>query len=90
MPPSSRERVAGRIRGWYAARVRDQLERCYEAGHHRRARALAQEILQSDPEPELADRARRVLQATEPDPFLTLVGALGLGLLAWLVYNYVL
>lgn len=70
--------------------MREQLERCYEAGDHRRARALAQALLQSGVEPELAERARRVLRATEPDPFLTLVGALGLGLFAWLVYNYVL
>ena len=34
--------------------------------------------------------ARELLARTEPDPFLLVVGVLGLGLLAWLVYNYVL
>jgi hypothetical protein len=34
--------------------------------------------------------ARELLTRTEPDPFLLVVGVLGLGLLVWLVYNYVL
>jgi hypothetical protein len=34
--------------------------------------------------------ARELLARTEPDPFLLVVGVLGLGLLVWLVYNYVL
>jgi hypothetical protein len=34
--------------------------------------------------------ARELLARTEPDAFLLVVGILGLGLLVWLVYNYVL
>ena len=34
--------------------------------------------------------AEQLLARTEPDPFLLVVGVLGLGLMVWLVYNYVL
>lgn len=68
--------------------MRDALERAYQAGDHHTARALARRILAQPAEPALTTRAREVLAQTEPDPFLSLVGALGLGLTAWLVYNY--
>ena len=34
--------------------------------------------------------AEALLQRTEPDAFLLVVGMLGLGLTVWLVYNYIL
>jgi hypothetical protein len=34
--------------------------------------------------------ARELLARTEPDAFLLMVGIVGLGLLVWLVYSYVL
>jgi hypothetical protein len=37
--------------------------------------------------PELA-RARELLAIASPDPFLAVLGVLGLGLMAFLVYNY--
>jgi hypothetical protein len=71
--------------------MRDRLDAAYQVGDHRTARALAQQILRDRPDDvELAQRARQVLRETEPDSFLAAVGALGLGLTAWLVYNYVL
>ena len=63
----------------------------YSAGNHRAARALARDLLRKpEASEELRARAQRILQETEPDVFLTYVGAVGLGLMAWLVYNYVL
>lgn len=41
-------------------------------------------------EPDLQISARELLARTEPDPFLLVVGILGLGLMVWLVYNYAL
>jgi hypothetical protein len=51
-----------------------------------------QDRAQSAPSEEVLAQisARELLLRTEPDPFLLVVGVLGLGLLAWLVYNYVL
>jgi hypothetical protein len=63
----------------------DPLEQAYAAGDHRRARALARSRLESGRETE---RARQVLRETEIDWFLPAIAALGLGLTAWLVYNY--
>ncbi len=77
----------------YVARMRERLERAYAIGDQRTARALARGILRGagDERGDLAleARAREVLMLTAPDPFLGLVGLLGLGLMAWLVYNYV-
>jgi hypothetical protein len=44
------------------------------------------------PAPEAAARlsAEQLLQRTQPDAFLLVVGLLGLGVMVWLVYNYVL
>jgi hypothetical protein len=56
------------------------------------ARAEAASAALSEPSEEALAQmsARELLARTEPDPFLLVVGVLGLGLLAWLVYNYVL
>jgi hypothetical protein len=77
--------------------VREELELAYAVGDHKTARAIAKRLLhgaaaerQSGGADELTERARQVLNETEPDPFLAVVGALGLGVMAWLVYNYVL
>ena len=66
------------------------LEQAYASGDHRAARVMAQRLVSASDDPEQVARARAVLAATAPDPFLAVVGALGLGLVAWLVYNYVL
>ncbi|MDB4985181.1 MAG: hypothetical protein JWN04_359 [Myxococcaceae bacterium] len=76
----------------------DALEQAYAAGDHRRARTIARRIVQEasgaavEPglDAERVARARDILVYTEPDFFLAWVGALGLGLVAWLVYNYLL
>ncbi len=68
----------------------EELERAYAAGDQRAARALARRILAAAPDAQLQARAREILVFTAPDPFLGVVGLLGAGLLAWLVYNYVL
>jgi hypothetical protein len=49
----------------------------------------------ADSAPALPDAAVRLsaeqlLQRTQPDAFLLVVGLLGLGVMVWLVYNYVL
>lgn len=64
------------------------LEQAYAIGDHRAARAIAQRLLSASDDPQQVARARAVLAGTAPDPFLAVVGALGLGLVAWLVYNY--
>jgi hypothetical protein len=73
--------------------MHDVLERAYSLGDHRTASALASRIvageLAADSAPACVERARTILAQTRPDPFLSIVGALGLGLVAWLVYNYV-
>ncbi|MDB4976367.1 MAG: hypothetical protein JWN48_4708 [Myxococcaceae bacterium] len=70
------------------------LEQAYQAGDHKRARMLARRILRetsaAERNGEQAAQAERILACTQPDLFLALVGALGLGLVAWLVYNYML
>jgi hypothetical protein len=71
--------------------VSEALEQAYLAGNHHAARRIARRIVQQgDAESAELARARRVLAETTPDLFLAWVGALGLGLVAWLVYNYVL
>lgn len=66
----------------------EQLERAYAAGDHARARALSRRVLAEARYASQHGRAREVLAATEIDWFLPGVGLLGLGLVAWLVYNY--
>jgi hypothetical protein len=66
------------------------LERAYERGDHRTAVARARHLLAHATDPGDQERARNILAQTAPDPFLAYVGALGLGLTTWLVYNYVL
>jgi hypothetical protein len=65
----------------------ERLERAYAAGDHRTARSLAR-TLRADPSPDTQARAQKVLRETDVDWFLPIVGLLGLGLTAWLVYNY--
>ena len=67
----------------------EALERAYTHGDHRAVRALARRILESSTDAELLARARQLLAYTEPDRFLAWVALLGLGLVGWLVYNYV-
>jgi hypothetical protein len=69
--------------------MREQLERAYAVGDQRTARALALALLAEPGAPEQQARARQILRYTSADPFLAWVGLLGLGLVAWLVYNYV-
>jgi len=74
--------------------MREQLEHAYAVGDHRTLRAIARGVLARAPgqaghDSELEARARELLAYTAPDPFLAIVGALGLGLMALLVYNCV-
>jgi hypothetical protein len=66
------------------------LEQAYALGNHAEARRLASDIAKNEADPHASERARFILAATERDWFLTVVGGLGLGLTAWLVYKYVL
>lgn len=68
----------------------EAMERAYAAGDHATARAKAHELLARPTEAQALTRAQAVLRETSVDWFLTVVGTLGLGLTAWLVYNYVL
>ena len=68
----------------------EQANAAYARGDHRVTRELARRIVSEQRDPEQVTRARQLLAYTEPDLFLAVVGALGLGLVAWLVYNYVL
>ncbi|MEY4511698.1 MAG: hypothetical protein RLZZ450_3820 [Pseudomonadota bacterium] len=74
--------------------MHDALERAYALGDHHSASALAAGIVAGnvadESSPACVERARAILEQTRPDPFLSIIGALGLGLTAWLVYNYVL
>jgi hypothetical protein len=69
---------------------RGALERAYQVGNHAEARRLASELAGDSTDAPSQERARFVLFATDRDWFLSAVGALGLGLTAWLVYKYVL
>ena len=71
------------------ASMRAKLEAAYARGDHRLARAIAHAILAAPNDPADAERARTILAYTTPDRFLSWVGTVGLGLTAWLVYNYV-
>jgi hypothetical protein len=64
-----------------------QMHRAYERGDNYTARLHAQQLLSSAATDE---SARALLRRTQPDVFLISVGALGLGVLAWLFYVYVL
>jgi hypothetical protein len=69
------------------------MQHAYERGDHRRARELAKQIAAGERLPgedEAHASAEALLARTQPDAFLLVVGTLGLGLTAWLVYNYVL
>jgi hypothetical protein len=74
--------------------MHEGLEQAYVRGDHATAAALAARIVGGDTAADAGEpcleRARVVLAQTRPDPFLSIIGALGLGLTAWLVYNYVL
>lgn len=69
--------------------MRDELEATYARGDHLRARAIARALLAAPHVEADAIRARAILTYTSPDRFLSWMGAVGLGLTAWLVYNYV-
>ena len=69
--------------------MRERMDDAYARGDHRSARALAHAILAESSDGDDAARARAILAYTTPDRFLSWLGALGLGLTAWLVYNYV-
>jgi hypothetical protein len=75
-----------------ARQLAAQMEHAYERGDQRTARQLALEIkaLTGEPEDPAQVSAEALLQRTQPDAFLLVVGLLGLGLTVWLVYNYVL
>lgn len=64
-----------------------RMQQAYARGDLRSARALARQLQSHE-----ATRAEAEIMArrTEADPFLLLVGLLGLGVTLWLVYNYVL
>jgi hypothetical protein len=68
----------------------DAMDRAYAVGDQAHAHDLALARARDPGDAERAERARRVLGATYTDPFLSVVGVLGLGLTAWLVYKYVL
>ena len=57
-------------------------------GDHASARVRAKALLRGASSADDREVAQRVLVQTRPDPFLSYVGLLGLGLIAWLVYNY--
>lgn len=67
-----------------------QMHQAYERGDQETARARARELLETQPDPELLASASAILRRTEPDAFLMVIGVLGLGLMVWLVYVYVL
>jgi hypothetical protein len=67
-----------------------QMEQAYERGDQHSARQCAQELVAAQAEPELLAAGLAMLRRTEPDAFLMVVGALGLGVMVWLVYAYVL
>ena len=61
----------------------------YARGDHASARRSALRLSACASCPAQIAEARRLLRLTEPDGFLPVMGALGLGLVGWLVYNYV-
>jgi hypothetical protein len=69
---------------------RGALEHAFAVGNNAEARRLARHIAQSSSDPAARERAAFILAATERDWFLSAVGLVGLGLVAWLVYKYVL
>ena len=75
-----------------ARQLAAQMEHAYERGDQRTARGLAQQIksLPSEADEPSRASAEALLQRTQPDAFLLMIGLLGLGLTVWLVYNYLL
>jgi hypothetical protein len=73
-----------------ARRIALEMHQAYERGDQHTARLRARELFAAEPEPELLASASALLRRTEPDAFLMLIGALGLGVMVWLVYAYVL
>jgi hypothetical protein len=69
-----------------------EMEQAYARGDQHTARLLARQLVRasSATEAELQAAARAVLQRTEPDAFLMVTGVLGLGVVVWLIYAYVL
>ena len=65
------------------------MQDAYARGDHRTARALAQGLSGRD-DPEAQRAALEVLEQTQPDRIIEAFALLGLGVVAWLVYNYVL
>jgi hypothetical protein len=61
----------------------------YARGDHRTARALAQE-LSGGADLQAQRAAQAVLAQTQPDRIIEAFALLGLGVVAWLVYNYIL
>lgn len=80
-----------------ARQLTSDMEHAYQRGDHRTARSQAKQILNAAPPSpatsQLTDEqaaAKELLERTEPDAFLLMVGTLGLGLTVWLVYTYIL
>ncbi len=71
-------------------RLAMQMHQAYECGDQHTAHLRARELLDAQPEAELLASASAIARRTEPDAFLMVVGALGLGVMVWLVYAYVL
>lgn len=70
-----------------------EMEQAYARGDQHAARLLARQLAEGprpSSEAELQAAARTMLQRTEPDAFLMVTGALGLGVVVWLIYVYVL
>lgn len=70
-----------------------EMEHAYQRGDHLSARSQARAVLDqpsASVDSEQQSAARELLRRTEPDAFLMAVGALGLGLMVWLVYTYIL
>jgi hypothetical protein len=75
-----------------ARQLTSDMEHAYQRGDHHLARAHAKSIL-SARDSQVAEEqaaAKAMLERTAPDAFLMVVGTLGLGLMVWLVYNYIL
>lgn len=65
------------------------MDRAYALGDHQAARDTARGLLAST-DAGVRGRAERVLTETEPDRFIEIIALVGLLLVAWLVYHYVL
>lgn len=65
------------------------MEEAYARGDHLTARRLSRALAWSS-EPSVKRRAEAVRAATEPDRMIEVLALVGLGVVGWLVYNYVL